>query len=306
MSRPSEKIPTAIMEAAGAWVARLHADDRTRQDEARFRAWLAADPRHAEAFDRVTLVFEAAATGLKAEKPRRTVDRRAVFAGLGAVCAGGVGIGLWSTARSQTIETAVGERRSVDLGGGCSLVLDTDTKVRVRRADSLHLQLDRGRINLAAAMLTPDGVVLEGGGCTLTATAVNADVRLELDGLSAAVLSGRARMDGPSGPGVVLVAGDRVDAAGRVDRPSMDKLTAWRLGRLVFDEDRLGSACAELNRYSATPLVADPAVADLKVSGVYQTGRSLDFARAAAQILPVDVVRRDGVIRLTPRAGGAG
>lgn len=304
MSRSSEKIPPAIMEAAGAWVARLHADDRTPEDETRFRAWLTADPRHAEAFDRVTLVFEAAA-GLDVERPRKK-DRRAVLAGLGAVCAGGVGLGLWSTARSQTIETAVGERRSVDLGSGCSLLLDTDTKVRVRHADSLHLQLDRGRINLTAAMLTPDGVVLEGGGCTLTATTVNADIRREGNGLSAAVLSGRARMDGPSGPGVVLVAGDRVDADGRVDRPSMDKLTAWRVGRLVFDEDRLDAACAELNRYSGTPLVADPAVAGLKVSGVYQAGQSLDFARAAAQILPVSVVRRDGVIRLAPRAGAAG
>lgn len=293
------------MEAAGAWVARLHADDRSPEDEARFRVWLTADPQHAEAFDRVTAVFEAAA-GLETKKSDRKADRRAVLTGIGVVCVGGVGLGVWSTARSQTIETAVGERRSIDLGKGCSLLLDTDTKVRVRRADSLHLQLERGRVNLTAAIPAPDGVVLEGGGCTLTATTVNADVRRETPGLSAVVLSGRARMEGPSGPGVVLVSGERVDAVGRVDHPSLDRLTAWRHGRLVFDGDRLDAACAELNRYSQTSLIADPAVAALKVSGVYQAGRSLDFAQAAAQILPVSVVQRDGVIRLAPRAGAAG
>ncbi|MET0337891.1 MAG: DUF4880 domain-containing protein [Caulobacter sp.] len=305
MSRPSEKLPLEIMEAAGAWVARLHADDRTIEDEARFRAWLAEDERHAQAFDKVTTVFEAAA-GLEVGRPRKKTDRRAVLTGLGAVCAGGVGLGVWSAARSQTIETAVGERRSVDLGAGCNLLLDTDTKVRVRRAGTLRLHLDRGRVNLTAAMPGPEGVRLEGAGCTLSATSVNADVRREAEGLSAWVLSGRARMDGPSGPGVVLISGDRVDDEGRLDRPSMDKLTAWRHGRLVFDGDRLDAACAELNRYSATPLVTDPAVAAFKVSGVYQAGQSLDFARAASQILPVDVVRREGVIRLTPRTGDPG
>ena len=38
---------------AAAWLARMRADDRTRDDEVRFRQWLAADPINAERFEHV-------------------------------------------------------------------------------------------------------------------------------------------------------------------------------------------------------------------------------------------------------------
>ena len=42
-----------IRAEAAAWLARLHAEDRDAADEAAFRAWLAASPEHADAFEAV-------------------------------------------------------------------------------------------------------------------------------------------------------------------------------------------------------------------------------------------------------------
>jgi transmembrane sensor len=39
---------------ASEWVARLHADDVTSEDLARFEAWRAAHPRHARAYEEIS------------------------------------------------------------------------------------------------------------------------------------------------------------------------------------------------------------------------------------------------------------
>ena len=48
-----------------------------------------------------------------------------------------------------------------------------------------------------------------------------------------------------------------------------------------------------MNRYSTQRLAVDPAVASLKVSGVYRVGDNAAFARSLAKLLPV-AVHEDG------------
>src|SRR5688572_12591683 len=45
---------TGVEREAGAWIARLHADDVTSEDLARFEAWRAAHPRHARVFEEIS------------------------------------------------------------------------------------------------------------------------------------------------------------------------------------------------------------------------------------------------------------
>ena len=58
----------------------------------------------------------------------------------------------------------------------------------------------------------------------------------------------------------------------------------------MFDDDRLDQVVAEVNRYSVRKLVlADPALADLRLSGAFRAGSPEKFADALTVALPVTV-----------------
>jgi len=92
-----------------------------------------------------------------------------------------------------------------------------------------------------------------------------------------------------------MAPGDRLiftaaSTRARQDHPDIARETAWQSGRLIFENDTLQSAAAELNRYTRDPLViADEQAAQMRISGVFRTGDSEAFARSVALLLPVTV-----------------
>lgn len=292
---------------AAAWLARLQADTRAQEDEAAFREWLAGDPRHRAAFDRATLLFETVGglTDYQPPAPAAT-PRRAVLAGLGAAVAGGISLTAWRQAQASVHETAVGEEKHVALTNGADLTLDTDSQVRVGLLDPHRLELCRGR--LAVSTVAPDQkpMVIVAADKRLTSHDMTADVRLDAGKATIVLIKGRATVQQRGGGDIALSAGQRLSAEGQVDRPDLQPLLAWREGQAMFVDQTLAQACSELNRYSRIKLRAAPAVAGLRVSGVYQAGESLRFAQSLAQLLPVTVSTRDDEILLSPATTGAG
>jgi transmembrane sensor len=74
-------------------------------------------------------------------------------------------------------------------------------------------------------------------------------------------------------------------------------------GVIIFDNETLVEAAAELNRYSRRRLIVrHPRVAELRVSGSFARGDVERFARVLTEIHPVRVVRReDGTVELLPK-----
>jgi transmembrane sensor len=100
-----------------------------------------------------------------------------------------------------------------------------------------------------------------------------------------------------------LIAGQRLIASRaqkpQLDKPDLSRLLAWQLGQAIFDNDSLANAIHEMNRYSTTKLeIADPVIADLRVSGVYRVGDNVLFARSISMLLPVAVRQEDDRIQL--------
>ena len=100
-----------------------------------------------------------------------------------------------------------------------------------------------------------------------------------------------------------LSAGQRIrtDAADvvQLDRPDVETTQAWLSGRAAFHDDRLDAVAAEANRYSLTRLViADPATAALRVSGMYRMGDNVALGQALAQLLSVPVRQVDDRVLL--------
>jgi transmembrane sensor len=90
-----------------------------------------------------------------------------------------------------------------------------------------------------------------------------------------------------------LTAGEQltVDTASQDSvRPAdADRATSWRRGQIIFDNTRLADAIAELNRYSDRQIeLADPALADLRLSGAFATGRPTRFLEAVTAYFPIE------------------
>src|SRR3989337_3350636 len=81
---------------AAAWLARMRADDRTRDDEARFRQWLSADPINAERFEHVSTIWDdmdALRDVSRSEPaPRQLTRRRSLAGALRGFGGGGIGL----------------------------------------------------------------------------------------------------------------------------------------------------------------------------------------------------------------------
>jgi transmembrane sensor len=74
----------------------------------------------------------------------------------------------------------------------------------------------------------------------------------------------------------------------------LKKTQAWRYGRMILDDVRLGDAVADLNRYGGVQIVlADSNLAAIRVSGVFHTGRPGDFAESIVAAFPLKIARQD-------------
>jgi len=114
-----------------------------------------------------------------------------------------------------------------------------------------------------------------------------------------------AKNDAPAAPTVSLRPGERLALHGHgatpiIDRPEVEGVTAWRRGEAMFNDASLKDAIAEINRYGKVQLrVDDPAIAALRVSGVFATRDSIEFANVIAKLHRLDVVQVNGVLVLS-------
>src|SRR5262249_15262344 len=103
-------------------------------------------------------------------------------------------------------------------------------------------------------------------------------------------------------PGQQLVVSAR--SAPRIkSNVDVARATAWQSGKMFFDNEPLGAAAERINRYAHHPIVVDPAVADVGISGVFNTGDSAAFIEAITAYFPVKAERggSDAAVHLSPR-----
>jgi transmembrane sensor len=107
-----------------------------------------------------------------------------------------------------------------------------------------------------------------------------------------------------------LAPGQRVAtqaAAPAPRRVDVDAATSWTTGRLIFHAVPLREAVAEFNRYERQKIeVADTAVGDELITGVFAVGDANTFVGSVADLHDLTIVRadKDGTIRLSRPEGG--
>jgi len=315
---------TTISHEAQAWVVRLHSDQITREDERGFSEWLAADPRHGAAYDEQLVLWRSVAALAHDPAHRAAVsalrdagpnpNRRALMAaslGAGALAAGVGGWSVWQALSGETYQTAVGEQRRVVLADGSVLTLNTDSRLHVDlREAERRIRLDKGQAFFAVAKDSARPFRVFAGGDEVRALGTAFDVRRDgsrarvtlEEGSVALFRPSPSRVVGtaerPSRPVAVLQPGEQADLDGaralQIRSVVAREATAWRFGQLVLDKETLASAVAEINRYNRRRIViSDPEIAEMTVSGVFQTGRPEAFVEALTAVLPVRLLRED-------------
>ncbi|MFC5342947.1 FecR domain-containing protein (plasmid) [Brevundimonas staleyi] len=224
-------------------------------------------------------------------------------------------------AGGQRYSTATGGRRELTLADGSTVHLNTDSLIEVDYSQARRsVRLLRGQAMFDVAKHQDRPFVVIAGGREVVATGTAFDVRLLEGQVKVVLIEGRVTVAPTArrglrrvlpvakeslSPGQQLVAAPEGPSA--VTRAELDRETSWRKGQVIFRDDRLAVAVAEMNRYSTQPLrIEDPRVADLKISGVFRTDQQANYEAALLAYFPLEVERRPDGSHLLRWKDGAG
>jgi transmembrane sensor len=194
--------------------------------------------------------------------------------------------------------TEIGERSVLVLVDGSKITLNTASAVHADYTGrERRITLVRGEAFFNVAKDSSRSFVVSAGSRQVIAVGTAFDVRLQDDRVKVTLVEGKVRIlrvtasaavaAAPIQPvspvmleaGSALVAVD--GAADRIERLDADRATSWRSGKLVFDGERLVDVIIEMNRYSRERLeIADPALQERRVSGVFEPTGGATFAKA--------------------------
>lgn len=314
------------LEAAAAWRMRIQTNPAC-EHEPEFLAWQAdplnrvamndtqeawhAFDGHGAAPEVMALKRDALARAHRAAS-RRWVPRpgwaQAMAASVLIAIALGAGV-IVLLRQPTTYSTEIGERRVVTLDDGSHLSLDSDTEVHVRYSrDTRELALERGRARFDVTHDSARPFVVTAGSQTITAVGTSFDVERIGTEVLVTLLEGHVVVSPaiihslplaepvvkptPVSPlPVSLAAGQRLVAA-RDDHPvitetNLQTAAAWESGTLVFNDEAIIAAVARVNRYATKPIIVDPSVEGLRISGVFKAGDVSAFIEAVTNYFPV-------------------
>ncbi|ROM69369.1 peptide ABC transporter substrate-binding protein [Pseudomonas brassicacearum] len=301
-----------VRDEAAQWFVRLQAPAMSVEERQRFDTWLDEHPNHRDEIHLLQGIWSAtdllprerlqALCERPAERPkRRPLLRYAVAAGLFAVA---VGLGLFSGLSSSTdysgeFATAFGERRHLALPDGSMIDLNSRSRVRVQFVQrQRRVELVEGEALFSVEHDASRPFTVEAGNGQVTVTGTRFDVRRDADTTRVAVEQGSVKVQGRDAPRAQVVSvtaglGTQIDAQGQVAAPyaiNADALTAWRNGKLVFNNAPLSEVAEEVSRYRTKPLrVGSAAVGNLRLTSVFRSDDPEALLKALPNILPVAV-----------------
>ena len=311
-----------IDRVAAEWVARMDRAPLSTSEADELKDWLAADRRRRGAFIRAKAVWmrseSARALGPQfdpldfqpaaADVPRPRVGRRERLMKWGGAVAASfviVVILMATLPMPAAYATDKGEMRTVPLGNGATVTLNTDTRIKVYDDEGRRrIRVLQGEVLIEGAG-TAAPTFVDVGDRHLEATSATFVVR-KLQGQPAQVLvqDGRvvlaeatpsATIPLAANTGASLLEGKETGwQLTALPFGQMGRELAWREGKIALQGETLAEAAAVYARYSDTPIViADPDLAQVPVTGLFAVNNPLGFSRAVAEVFGAEV-RQDG------------
>lgn len=218
----------------------------------------------------------------------------------------------------DTYQTDIAETRIVTLADNSRVSLDASTTLTVRySSEARDIELKEGQAHFDVAKDEARPFRVTAGDQTIVATGTAFNIELVGEEVLVTLLEGevivtdnavleRVVATNPNAtaprtpqrpapvkmkPGQLLVAS--VEAAPQiVEDTNIEKTNAWRDGKVFLEGDSLVAAVARMNRYSRIELtVADEALVDLRLSGVFNAGDTDAFIEAVEAYFPIEARR---------------
>jgi len=323
----------AVEAAAARWFVRLHDHPVSRETEAEFDAWLDQAAEHRECYMRCELVMAmtrgltseaelqadidvcaaiAAREAAAQERSRRFKEKRSIWMSAAATVLFMIATGAYfftHRVETQIYQTQVGEQRRVVLADHSTVTLNTDTVLAVTLSEkSRHIEMQRGEafFSVAHDPSRPFEVIAAGG--LVRAVGTEFGVQMQRDEVTVSVLEGAVvvlpKQSDPVGSVPRLTANMAVSyrgggAIGEMQAADVRRITAWREGKLVFDQVPLADAIAEFNRYSPRKVqVGSAPIGSRPVSGVLQIGDMSSLRFLLQESLGLQLIDRGDTLLL--------
>lgn len=298
-----------VIADAAAWMARLKQRDRTRATEAAFQEWL-SDPLHAEAFAQVSDLWEIIPGAVLARaRPGRAAPLGRALLAAGMAAALVLGATLYLT-RTPAYRTAVGQQQVLALADDTRVVLNTDSRLSVDYSSAeRRVNLERGEALFEVTKNANRAFIVQAGDTEVRALGTKFDVWRSEGRVIVVLLDGKVEITRRASGGAkrlrvaTLSPGERAtvgQGTTAVDRPNVEAATAWRRGEAIFEDATLAQAVAEMNRYARVQvMLADPALENLRVSGIFESQSGEEFAESMAALHHLNLERRDSALILS-------
>lgn len=319
------RLPDAIVRAAIQWQLKLDVAEDKHLLSARIQRWCQQRPEHALAWQRLGGLqqeFDSYAATLPSHNlaipvlQRAGVDvqrRKALKLLMLTIAIGGPG--SWLVAKQPGIgadySAGTGDRRRVTLADGTELMLNTRSAVDVHFSTTERLLvLRQGEVQINSTIdpdslrASPLHVQCRHGLCeTFAARFV---LRDQGEYSELAVQQGEVAISSRAGENLIARSGSsyklRQQRIEPVTQQQLDP-SAWTRGMLVVNDIPLGDFVRELARYRSGIIGCDPAVADLRLSGVFQLDQPEALLDNLSRTLPVSIISRSRFwVRVVARA----
>lgn len=325
----------SIDEQAADWIARLDRGPLSDAESQALNAWLSGDPRRRGAMlraDAYAMMSESAralgpqfdpkqfATSEPEPEPEPEVrptrfTRRSMLAMIGtggAIAASVVALGISMPAAAIT--TGLGEVRLVTLDDGSTMMLNTQTSVKVHygaQERSVELLYGEAFFTIVADPRRPFFVELPGKRVRATRGTFRVrklkgkpvDILADQGRLELAAANTPALLQLPQGSRLTFPPDSRIEQLPppQVIAPDLvSRELVWREGKIAFEGEPLAQAAAEFARYSRTRIeIRDPALAREPVAGLFAASDPIGFSRAVASLFDARIEQRGDTVVLS-------
>lgn len=302
-----------LIDSATRWYVLLRSGQASTGDWQRYEQWRAADPRHdalcRQLETRLGVFQVPQAQGVSGKVLQQALEapssrRHVLQVALAGACVA-VGavllakpLGLPLTELTADIRTGTGERRTVALDDGSELLLNAQSAADIQFDPQRRLiRLREGELLAKVASDRIRPFLIQTDQARLRAYGTRFLVRERQGQGQVVALNGAVEIDGQHGERLQLAAGHEVhyDRAGFGPvQASSSGATAWVDGFLQVRDRPLAEVIDALRPYHNGVLRLDPAVAGLRVSGLYRLDNPQQILDTLARTLPIHITRRSG------------
>lgn len=317
---------------AALWVARIDRGPLTELDQASLDSWLEGDVRRFGAFARAQAILAsialAASDGdtvssasasetsavtpegatVTSIMPRLLSRRRLIQAGTVTAIAASFGALALLPLGTSSYTTTRGEVRLLPLADGSVVTMNTDSHIRVSFSKTNRtIYLEKGEVLFDVAKNPQRPFLVKAGMAKVQAIGTAFSVRRTgSTPVEVMVREGTVNVAAPQGHKQSMMLGANMralaDASGdvtakRMSSEEIERMLAWREGKIAFSETSLRDAAIEFNRYNKIKIaVGGDVIANRTVTGMFSANDPQGFAHAAALSLDLKVQEKPGQI----------